>query len=82
MNVKFIVTKDGCVIFGNKDYNKDYHFAIATANKIPEKEIKNGGIADLENKRIWGTSTGYGDYDAQQMRELLPGWQIDRPGPY
>ena len=82
MNVKFNVTKDGRVIFGDEDYKKDGHYAIAIVNDIVEENIANGGIADLENKRIWGTSTGYGDYDVQQMKRLLPDWQIDRPGPY
>jgi|GEM_PF-5164457 len=82
MNVKFIVTKDGRIVFGDKDYRQDGHFCIAVMNGIAEENVANGGIADLENKRIWGESTEYGKYNVEQMRELLPDWQVDRPGPY
>ncbi len=82
MNVKFIVTKDGRVVFGEKDYKKDGHSTIAFFQKIPDENVLCGGIADTESRRIWGTSTGYGDYNVQHMQRLLPDWRIDPPGRY
>ncbi len=82
MIVKFIVTKNGQVFFGDKFYQNDMHYKVAYRNGVPEFEISGGGIADLEAKKIWGKSYDFGPYDKERLMALLPDWEIDSPGNY
>ena len=81
MVVKFIVTADK-VVFGDKYFDDDYHRQVAIRNRVPESDVLGGGLADLEQKRIFGTSYGYGSYDPEVVRRLLPGWEVSDPCVY
>lgn len=80
--VKFIVTAGNRVVFGNKHFDDDYHREVALRNRVPESDVLGGGLADLKQKRIFGTSYGYGSYDPEVVRRLLPGWEVSNPGEY
>lgn len=92
MVVKFIVVCEdagGCkkykrykIVFGDKYYTDDYHADIADKAGIPYKKVCGGGIADLEEKHIWGTSKKFGPYNPEILKKLLPDWTIDEPSDY
>lgn len=82
MQVKFIVTRRGQVVFGDRFYQEDMHYKVARRNGVQKHEIANGGIADLETRRIWGKSYDFGPYDREQLLILLPDWDVTIPGNY
>lgn len=82
MTVKFIVTRSGQVVFGDRSYQDDMHYKVARRNGIQEHEIANGGIADLETRKIWGKSYDFGPYDKEYLMNLMPDWDIAVPGNY
>lgn len=77
MIVKFIITKEGGVIFGKKTADAEFHNDIAKENGIPLTEVVGGGRADLDTKRIFGKSSIFGPYDAKKLKILLPDWTIE-----
>lgn len=81
MTVKFIATKSR-VVFGSCPYTSDMHSDIARKNSIPRGSVRGGGLADLTNRRIYGTSYGFGPYVVSKIQALLPGWQVDNPSDY
>ena len=81
MIVKFIVTKDKKVFFGTDWFSREYHSDIAKANRVPEENIAGGGVANFENKIIYGNSRGFGPYDQAIIQELLPDWDVRPPKP-
>jgi hypothetical protein len=70
------------VIFGDKNYNNDYHAEVAYRNNIDKKKVVGGGLADLSRKMIFGTSYGFGPYDPSLVKRLLPDWVVKAPSPY
>ena len=82
MTVKFIVTRSGQVIFGDQPYKEDMHFKVAERNGIRKEEIANGGLADLDAKKIGGKSYDFGPYDKEYLMKLMPDWDIAVPGNY
>ncbi len=76
--VKFIVHPDMGVFFGEKEWSMDGHRPIASNYDVPT-EYARGGFADLEEKRIFGTSEGLGSYDPEIVKKFLPDWKIDEP---
>jgi hypothetical protein len=81
MIVKFVVTAD-CVIFGSENYKNDFHAMVAEANGISDREVRGGGLADLEQRRVFGTSYGFGAYDPKAVACLLDGWTVEEPSDY
>lgn len=81
MVVKFIVTTDG-IIFGDRYFREDYHSEVAKDNGVPSEIIRGGGLADLAERWIFGTSYGFGSYDPEMVRAFLPDWRIDQPSDY
>ncbi len=81
MIVKFIVTANG-IIFGDRPYQRDYHDEVAKRASIHRSEVRGGGLADLEAKRIFGTSNGLGPYNSETVRQLLPEWEVEEPSDY
>lgn len=79
--VKFIVT-DNRVIFGDRHFRRDYHDEVAKRAGIRLSEVRGGGLADLEAKRIFGTSCGLGPYNPETVRRLLPEWKVEEPSDY
>ncbi|MDP6527696.1 MAG: hypothetical protein QF858_02345 [Candidatus Pacebacteria bacterium] len=82
MIVKFIITIPGRVLFGDKHYRGDYHSNIASKYGVSSEVVRGGGLADLELRKIFGTSYGFGPYDPKFAQELLPDWQIESPSDY
>ena len=78
MIVKFIVTKNRRIIFGNLSAKDEFHSDIAKKHEIKPEEIMGGGLADLDAKKISGTSTAFGRYDPQTVKRLLPDWDIEK----
>ncbi len=78
MIVKFIQTAEA-LVFGNKSYILDLHADVAYENRVEERKVEGGGIADLKEKRIYGTSYGFGPYNAVRVRALLPDWSVEEP---
>lgn len=76
--LKFIVG-DGRVILGG-DYKRVKHSDIAKKHGV--RRVSNAGLADLRRKIIFGSSKEYGPYDVQEMKRLLPSWQVDAPTAY
>ncbi len=81
MVVKFIVTTGG-IVFGNKPYRGDFHAEVAKRNGVPGTAVLGGGLADLAGRRIFGISYGFGPYNPEAVRALLPDWQIAEPSDY
>ncbi len=81
MIIKFIVTAER-IVFGNTHYRNDLHSDVAEGNKIPAEEVRGGGLADTEKRRIFGTSYGFGPYDPEMIARLLDGWTIETPSDY
>ena len=81
MVVKFIVV-DNSVLFGEKPFAGDLHAAIAQRNSVSKSRVRGGGLADPENRRIFGTSYGFGPYCPEIIRQLLPGWKVEQPSSY
>lgn len=75
---KFIVTKDK-VFFGNKKCSKDSHLNISEENKISRDLVLGGGIADMEDKEVFGYSSTFGKYDKEVVQDLLPEWKVNEP---
>ncbi len=82
MTVKFIVTRSGQVVFGDRFYADDMHYKVAHRNGVQKHEIANGGIANLETRKIWGKSYDFGPYEREILIQLLPDWDIAVPGDY
>ncbi len=82
MIVKFIVTKDESVYFGDRFYRNENHADIAFRFSVEKKMVAGGGLADINSKRIFGTSRLYGAYDPVKIKELLPDWQVEKPSYY
>lgn len=79
MIVKFIVTAES-VYFGKRFYKHDEHKDIANTFCVPHQDVLGGGLADLEAKRIYGTSKSFGRYDVNSVKKMLPSdWQVDEP---
>ncbi len=81
MTVKFIVS-GGQVIFGDRHYTRDFHAEIAERTGVPESSVAGGGLADLDSNRIFGTSYGFGPYSVEQLKQLLPSWEVESPSSY
>lgn len=82
MTVKFIVTVNGQIFFGDCDFRSDMHYKVGERNGVRKSEIANGGVADLVARKVWGMSYDFGPYDREQLAVLLPGWEIAIPGDY
>ena len=78
MIVKFIITKNGRIIFGTRPANEEFHADIAKNNDILLNEVAGGGRADLEKKSIFGSSTAFGKYDYKTVKKALPEWKVER----
>lgn len=78
MIVKFIQTAE-VLVFGNMSYVLDLHADVAHENRVEARMVEGGGIADLKEKRIYGTSYGFGPYNAARVRTLLPDWSVEEP---
>lgn len=81
MVVKFIATANGTV-FGDKPYHDDMHADVARRYGIPGIYVRGGGLANLTERRIFGTSYGFGPYDPKAIRAFLPDWQVAEPSNY
>ena len=81
MVVKFVATQDR-VVFGNRDFRDDYHSDVARDNGVPKSSVRGGGLADLAGRRIFGTSYGFGPYNVEEIRRLLPEWRVDQSSDY
>jgi len=81
MIVKFIVAA-GRIIFSDEHYHRNLHSDVAERNGIPTKEVSGGGLADTEQKRIFGTSYGFGQYDPEAVARLLGDWTVEIPSDY
>ena len=79
MTVKFIVS-NGKVYFGDRHYSDDYHSDVAARAGV--RGVVGGGLADMEKRRIFGTSYGFGPYNPTQLKDILPDWQIECPSSY
>ncbi len=82
---KFVLYTDGVdmyMIIGARDFLLDGHEELAWRNGIRNESVLFGGIADLENHRIWGKSYRFGTYDTEAIRQILPDWQIDPSSDY
>ncbi|MBI2635042.1 MAG: hypothetical protein HYW79_00650 [Parcubacteria group bacterium] len=79
--MKFIVTCDW-IVFGDRPFGGDMHTDVARRNGIPKTSVRGGGLSDLTERRIFGTSYGFGSYDPEAIRALLPDWQIAEPSDY
>ena len=79
MVVKFIVVKTdgGKIIFGDRPAKDEFHGDIANNHDIRREDIAGGGLADLNEKKIYGTSTGFGRYDPVTVKRLLPDWNVE-----
>ena len=73
--VKFITTKDGEIFFGTPQ--DELHSDVARRHNIPYEKIAGGGRADLEGKKIYGTSTTFGSYDRDLVKQKLPDWNVE-----
>lgn len=82
MIVKFIVTKDGNVYFGKRFFLNEAHKDIAFQYGVGKKTIQGGGLADFNTRRIYGTSYDYGQYDQEEVKKLLPDWNVEAPSLY
>lgn len=81
MKVKFIVTARG-IVFGSKEFKSDQHLYIAAGHKLKDEEVFGGGIADLTNRVISGTSYAFGPYKPEEIRKLLLDWVVEEPSDY
>lgn len=81
MIVKFIVTAER-IVFGDEHYSQNLHSDIAEKNRIPANEVRGGGLADTGEKRVFGTSYGFGPYDPKTVARLLNGWTVEIPSDY
>jgi hypothetical protein len=77
MIVKFIVSH-GTVFFGTRRH--EFHADIA--REFDVEVTDGGGKADLSSHRIFGTSYGFGNYDPQNVQQLLPEWVVEQPSAY
>ncbi len=75
--VKFVVHPVRGVIFGEKDWPYDRHRLVANNNGIDPKECAGGGFADMQEKRIFGSSEAIGPYDKKMVESFLPDWHVD-----
>jgi len=72
--VKFIVA-EGKVYLGEPQ--DEWHVDVARRYNIPIEKVDGGGRADIDAKKIFGTSTTFGPYDAEVVRKNLPDWEIE-----
>ncbi|OGZ08206.1 MAG: hypothetical protein A3C93_00975 [Candidatus Lloydbacteria bacterium RIFCSPHIGHO2_02_FULL_54_17] len=81
MIVKFIVTA-GRIVFSDEHYASNLHSDVAEENGIPAEEVEGGGLADTVQRRIFGTSYGFGPYDPGVVARILDNWTIEAPSDY
>ena len=77
MIVKFIVSEN-TVFFGTKRH--EFHADIA--REFGVQVTDGGGKADIVNRRVFGTSYGFGDYHVPTVSRLLPGFTVEQPSAY